>query len=291
MLNFPNSRVEICHVEVSIPHLTPQYEGLRVIQLSDFHYDHRTAGKLSSSLHPQVLPDLVRIVHSLQPDLVCYTGDFINGNPASIQPLASYLGQMTGRLGSFAVLGNHDYLSQSCARHVTEQLENAGIQVLKNQVSYPIGPGLAVVGFECLWQYSEFPAFDPSPVINQIAENIPKIVLAHSPRFSEYLTDWPIELQLSGHTHGGQLVLPGIGPLLPQFWRLYSSLPRCLKQYWDQLMPRRLRMTEQIEWLQGAYHINQGVLYVNRGLGAHKPGRLFCRPEITVITLLSSPVS
>ena len=289
MLNFPTGRVEVCHVTVPIPNLCPQHHGLRLIQLSDFHFEHSLNGVPHASHHPQMMSELVWQVRSLQPDLIVYTGDFINGDhPEAIEILCGFLQKISGRMGNFAVLGNHDSLTRASARQVTHHLEQSNIQVLQNEVCYPCGPGLAIVGFACLWQDMDSLFFDSSPVMNQIPLDIPKIVLAHSPQFSEFLTAWPIELQLSGHTHGGQLALPVIGPLIPLFWRFFSALPRRLQQCWFAKIPQRIRMTENLCFFQGRYAVNQGVLYVNRGIGSHRPGRLFCRPEITVITLLAS---
>ena len=164
-------------------------------------------------------------------------------------------------------------------------LERANIQVLRNEICYPCGPELALVGFKCLWPHDDPPTFDPMPVMEQIPQKTPKIVLTHSPKFSEFLAPWQIDLQLSGHTHGGQLALPGLGPLIPQFWRFYDDLPKTIQAQLSQKLSRRIRMTKNYSFIRGLYPVNQGFLYVNRGLGSHRPGRLFCRPEITTLTL------
>lgn len=82
-----------------------------------------------------------------------------------------------------------------------------GIHVLWDQVAYPLGPELALIGLRDYWS----PRFNPAPVMVQVPQEIPRIVLSHNPDSARTLKQWRVDLQLSGHTHGGQIVLPGWG--------------------------------------------------------------------------------
>jgi predicted MPP superfamily phosphohydrolase len=111
-------------------------------------------------------------------------------------------------------------------------------------------------------------------------------VLSHQPDSAEVLQQWRVDLQLSGHTHGGQIVLPELGPLIAYQERAIMATPSWLRE-WIPLLKRKCdRIVKHWEWYAGLYQLNQNRLYVNRGLGTYPPGRLFCPPELTVITLI-----
>lgn len=278
MLNFPSRRVEVCRLTIPIQNLPKHLDGLRIVQLSDFHFGDR-------ALPHAILEEAIAIAQKLEPDLVCYTGDFINGNPDTIEALSQKLQVIQGRLGNLAILGNHDNLTPQSAQIVEKTLEKYGIQVLNDEVIYPCGPELAFAGFTCP-PYFRASDFEPIPVMTQIEEDIPRIVLLHGPGYEKYLRRWRVDLQLSGHTHGGQLALPVLGPLIPRFWQLFNLLPQSLQKKLKPRLPRRVALSDECIFFQGLHHIAQGKLYVNRGLGAHFPGRLFCPPEVTELTLV-----
>ena len=278
MIHFPSRHVEISRLTLPIRDLPQRLAGLKIVQLSDFHFGART-------LSDVVLQEAIAIAQQLQPDLVCYTGDFINGNPDSIDALSQMLQTLQGRLGNLAILGNHDILTATSAEKVTQSLESQGIQVLNDAVAYPCGLGLAFVGFVCPPYYSPG-RFVPEPVMTQIPQHIPRIVLIHGPGYEKYLRPWRVDLQLSGHTHGGQLALPGLGDLIPRFWQGMDLFPKAIRQWIVARLPHRIAASEEYDLLRGLYSVQNGPLYVNRGLGAHFPGRLFCPPEVTEMTLV-----
>ena len=108
--------------------------------------------------------------------------------------------------------------------------------------------------------------------------------LSHNPDTAKVLQKWRVDLQLSGHTHGGQIRLPFLGPL-PQFQKpIRRLIPKFLRPVVP-FMAECHKIVECWEWSQGLHQVGNNYLYVNRGLGTYFPGRLFCPPEVTVITL------
>jgi uncharacterized protein len=251
-------------IEVALPRLPAAFDGLTIAQLSDFHYDERSAVPIRAA---------IEIVNNLHPDLVVLTGDFVTvpmlhhrfrtGKRAAeaANPCAQLLAQLRARIAIVSVLGNHDI--ESDPRRITETLDSHGLSVLRNR-SIPIeqkGSRIWLSGLDDAWK--------GDPDMNLTLRGIPGdelvVLLAHEPDFADEAAHYPVDLQLSGHSHGGQIWLPGIGaPWLPTFARKY---------------PR------------GRYRIGPLTLYTNMGLGTIRfPVRLNCRPEVTLFTL-RSPVA
>lgn len=267
-------------ITVPLRDLPPDLEGCRIVQLSDFHYDGQ---RLAKSL----LRDAIAQVNDLQPDLIALTGDFITHSPTPMADLADHLGHLRSRCGVVAVLGNHDNGGLGNRVTVRRELGRVGIQALWNQVVYPLGPNFPVVG---LAEYRSR-EFAPSLVFREIPPHLPRLVLAHQPDSAEALTPWRVDLQLSGHTHGGQIVVPGLGVVPAQLDRLQKGLRRRLP--WAILKPESTPAIAHWEWAAGLHPVpdnraNPGWLYVNRGLGTYAPGRWRCPPEVTLIRLNSA---
>ncbi|MGI8935563.1 MAG: metallophosphoesterase, partial [Phormidesmis sp.] len=103
---------------------------------------------------------------------------------------------------------------------------------------------------------------------------------------AEPLASWRADLQLSGHTHGGQIYLPGLGSG-PLVWKRFRQrVPRRVRNSIPFLSDRCFHVVRHWEWGRGLHRIGDNWLYVNRGLGTYPPGRLFCPPELTVLTLM-----
>ncbi|MCS6781679.1 MAG: metallophosphoesterase [Gloeomargarita sp. SKYBB_i_bin120] len=269
--------LQVEQVTVAIPGLPQTLAGVRVVQLSDFHFD-------GLRLSPSLLRTALAATQAAQPDLIALTGDYVTDDPQPIWELASYLGQLRATYGIYAVLGNHDIEWPQARATITQALTSVGIEVLWNQVCYPLGPGMAVVGLADFWSKE----FRPAPLFESLPPDVPRLVLSHNPDSAEVLQRWRVDLQLSGHTHGGQIVIPGWGPL-PAYthaWR--QRIPRWLRRR----IPSPLfnqscdRVTQHWEWSQGLHRVGNNQLYVNRGLGTYLPGRFGCPPEVTVITLM-----
>lgn len=235
-------------------------EGFTIALLSDFHYEPYF------SVHP--LRTAIRMVNDLHPDLIVLTGDFVSEPivrhdrakaASAAEPCAQLLGQMAAPHGRWAVLGNHDAVTDP--HRVANSLSSHGIQLLINQ-SVPIERNGAR-----FWLGGVDDPLMLTPDLNTTLHNVPThepvVLLAHEPDYADVVARYPVDLQLSGHTHGGQIVVPFVGPLyLPPLGRKY---------------------------LWGLYKIAGLALYVNRGLGTvNVPVRMNCPPEITFITLRHS---
>jgi uncharacterized protein len=259
---------------IPIQDLPERLVGTVIAQLSDFHFDGL---RLSKSL----LIKTIEKVQALNPDLIALTGDFVTDDPSPIYELAGYLKHLPSRYGMVAVLGNHDIYRAGARGMVTQALEQAGICVLWNDIATPMGEDFPVVGFADYWSHE----FDPR-VLNRLDPAVPRLVLSHNPDTAEPLANWRADLQLSGHTHGGQSYIPflGSGPLV---WkRLRQRVPRKIRNSIPFLSDRCFHAVSHWEWGQGLHQVGNNWLYVNRGLGTYFPGRFFCPPELTVLTLV-----
>jgi predicted MPP superfamily phosphohydrolase len=248
-------------VEISLPRLPGAFDGFTIAQLSDFHYDDYIG----------VIPirAAIDIVNAVNPDLVVLTGDFVTVSAWSdilhnekkaaedAYPCAELLAKLRSRLGSFAVLGNHDV--DASPGMVMEALRTHDILVLRNQSTLieQHGARLWFCGVDSM---SGKPKIEEA--LAQTEKNEAVILLAHEPDFADRAAKYPVDLQLSGHSHGGQVWVPGLGaPWLPPHARKY---------------PR------------GRYQVGPLPLYTNIGLGTIRvPVRLNCVPEVTLFTLRS----
>ena len=176
------------------------------------------------------------------------------------EPCARLLRQMTAPYGLWAVLGNHDEGTDH--KHVTRALQAENIQVLANQ-SQAIerdGARFWLAGVNDVLSKTA----DLSKTLRTVPANEAVILLAHEPDFADHAAKFPIDLQLSGHSHGGQIRIP----FLPPFY-----LPTLGRKY-----------------VLGTYRVGPLTLYTNAGLGTiGVPARLNCPPEITLLTLRRSP--
>jgi len=274
MMHLLSGPLSVEYLEVAIANLPAALQGTKLVQLSDFHYD----GLLLSE---RMLAEVIEVSNQARPDLVLLTGDYVTHNPAPIHQLAARLQHLHSRAGVYAVLGNHDLHYRHSQTEVTAALTKAGIHVLWNQVAYPLGPGLALVGLADFWS----PEFEPAAAMEGLAADLPRIVLSHNPDSAEPLQSWRVDLQLSGHTHGGQIVLPGAGVLPTWIYASRHKIPEALWPWIPFLRAKWPKVVRHWQWAQGLHQLGQNALYVNRGLGTFPPGRLNCPPEVTVIVL------
>jgi hypothetical protein len=247
--------VEVVPVSLVLPRLDAAFEGYRIAQISDIHADGwMTPGRVLS---------LVNLVNAEAPDLVAITGDFATYSRfRSLIRHASRLVAPLRRLqatdGVVAVLGNHDHKTD--ARTVRRVLAASGVIELHNAVLTLRrgGESLYLCGVDDLKEGT--PRLDRA--LEGLSEEGAAVLLAHEPDFAdESAATGRFDLQLSGHSHGGQVGVPLLRyPFLPKLSRQYPT---------------------------GLYRVGDMFLYTNRGLGAHPRFRFNCRPEITVFTLRS----
>jgi len=246
-------RVEVKPVTLTLPRLSPEFDGYRVVQIGDLHLDDWT--------RPERLSELVEKVNDQRPDLVAITGDFASYSAERLDAgrLTEALRALRARDGCVAILGNHDYLTD--VKLVRRCLREAGIRGLINGV-HRLERGdaaLHVAGIDDVMEGMS----RLDLVLQELPEAGAAILLAHEPDFADVsAATRRFDLQLSGHSHGGQIGVPLLRRLvLPPFSQRYTS---------------------------GLYEVRGMLLYTNRGLGfVHLRARILCRPEITVLTLRS----
>ena len=259
---------------IPIRDLPERLVGTVVAQLSDFHFDGL---RLSNSL----LAKTVAQIEAIGPDLIALTGDFVTDDPTPIHELARRIKHMPSKYGAIAVLGNHDIQGVEARKTVTQALEQANIPVLWNAIATPFGDDFPVVGFADYWSKE----FEPA-VLDQLDPAVPRLVLSHNPDTAEPLAQWRVDLQLSGHTHGGQIYIPLLGPG-PLVWqRIRRGVPSAIRNRIPFLSDRCFHVVRHWKWCRGLHRVGDNWLYVNRGLGTYFPGRFLCSPELTVFTLV-----
>ncbi|MBD2559713.1 MULTISPECIES: metallophosphoesterase [Nostoc] len=258
---------------VKIAGLPASLQGKKLVQLSDFHYD-------GLRLSEDMLEKAIAVTNEAKPDLILLTGDYVTDDPTPIHQLVLRLKHLQSHSGIYAVLGNHDIHYKPAKAEVTDALTSIGIHVLWNEIAYPLGKELPLVGLADSWSRE----FQPAPVMNQLNPDTPCIVLSHNPDTAEILQAWRVDLQLSGHTHGGQIVIPGLGPAALVYSKIAKKMPLAVRRRVP-FLEVNVSVVNHWEWAQGFHRLGKNQLYVNRGLGTYLPGRLFCRPEVTIITL------
>jgi hypothetical protein len=243
--------IEVVPIQLTIPNLTPAFEEFKIVQISDLH--------LSRFMPDKRLDRIIKLVNQQQPDAIAITGDIITeGQSVNFQRIEEKLSQLVSKSGTLAVLGNHDHWSKATDK-LKQALVHSNIINLDNQV-YVIERGtekLAVAGIDDpFWGQG-----DLDKVIPQLPDDNAAVLLVHEPDYLEKIAKThKFALQLSGHSHGGQIRIPFLAPLV---------LPYGGKRYFV-----------------GLNQVEDTVEYTNRGLGmTGLPFRFNSRPEITVFTL------
>ena len=234
---------------ISLPRLPQDWDGLTIAHITDTHI-----GRLSSLEDARQIVDMTNQLH---PDLIVITGDIVSRSDSISPALSEVLRDLRAPMGKFAVLGNHEYWTDS--PKIIETFEAAGIKFLTNDnhIFTRNAKALVLGGVDDLMEGKP----DVLRAFSGIDKNVPRILLCHNPDYAE---DMPaksnVDLMLCGHTHGGQVKIPLIGPpLVPITHKKYS------------------------EGLVDGPHC---PVFVSRGLGMVEiPVRFNCPPEIPLITL------
>ncbi len=243
---------EVFETEVRSARLPEELDGLRIVLVSDLHVDNRRA--------PDYLARIVEQMNRLNPDLVAITGDFADGKAAELAPRLEALRKLKARCGVFGVPGNHEYYSGY--RDYMAYLPTLGVTMLENSHRM-IRPGFAVAG---ITDPAAKTRHLPEPDISTALSGIPKqafiLLLAHRPQYFIEAAKQGVDLQLSGHTHGG--LVWGFEPLI---------------------------LSGNDEFVAGTYRIGTSTLYVSRGTAPWGPGhpnkqvRIGVPAEITLLIL------
>jgi predicted MPP superfamily phosphohydrolase len=250
-------RLVVREEHLHIDRLPAGFDGFRIAQLSDIHID------------PQYrygfIAEAVMAVNELEPDLAVLTGDYVTQDASAMPKLASYLAELQATYGAYAIFGNHDVWGGKRSA-VQGAFQQVGIPVLNNEhvVLEQASESLVLAGLDDGGGGRP----DLSAAL-RTAPNSPVVLLLHEPDLIEqYAYDPRVILQLSGHSHGGQVRLPNLGALyLPRYGQKYDY---------------------------GLYKVVNIWLNTNAGLGMTSyglttpPVRFNCPPEISLLTLQAS---
>lgn len=260
--------LDIKEHELYFSDLPIRLDGLKVVQLSDFHL-----GSFGKNVNN--LDNSVKIIQQIEPDLLLFTGDIVNNFSNELDGYEPYLKKLQARYGKLAILGNHDYGDYSQWHDSINKLKNlelirsgltsTGFDLLLNRwTKVQIqDTSICIIGVEN-WGHKPFPQYARLDLaLDSIPTNYFKILMTHDPAhwIDKVVPETDIPLTLSGHTHGGQFAFKIAGI---EFSPIYFY-----QKLWG-----------------GLYQSDNQYLYVNRGLGTIGfPGRIEMQPEITVLTL------
>src|SRR6202049_2048138 len=228
---------------------------VRILHLSDFH---------ASPVVPfSLIEKAVEYGLAVQPDLICLTGDFVTDAHAfDEQEYSRILRRLSNAAPTFACLGNHDGGTWSTTMGgfrdttvVRRLIDASGVSLLHNRSELvPIrGQSMRVVGVPDLWSHE----VDGQLAFQDVQPGEPTILLAHNPDTKDVLADRPWDLMLSGHTHGGQVLVPLVGT--------------------------RFIPVQDKRFIAGLKGWNGRQVYISRGVGSLAGVRFNCRPEVTVL--------
>ncbi len=251
---YPFLEAKWCRVvrrTIEVPNLPGPFRGTTVALLADVH--HGPFVPLSYIRH------VVTITNALKPDIVMLAGDYVHRSSHYIAPGIAELGKLEARMGRFAVRGNHDNREfapttrAALAEARLPDLNNTGVWLERR------GTRLRIAGVADLW------TDDPNLALalGDATLDDAVLLLSHNPDFVESIRDPRVGLVLSGHTHGGQVVVPGFGaPIVPS---RYGQ-----------------------KYLHGLVQGPCSQVFVTRGVGTITPPvRFLCRPEVVLITLIA----
>lgn len=257
---FAVKKVKLEHLRLKLFQPKKNLVGLKIAQISDLHFGPTNKNK--KHFH-----DSIDLINSLHPDLIVLTGDYYQWDPDYLHELPDMLARLRAPLGIYGCLGNHDYgssypgITESDPFDFTiirEAFDRSGLTILANQsviLRYK-GKPFNLVGLHDLWS----DLFDPDEAFKKIDETLTTFVLSHNPDTIK-LVNHDFDLMLCGHSHGGQISWPVVGPL---------TLPMSQKKYY-----------------RGFHQITEKKkLYINRGLGHTFQMRLNSPPEVTLIEIV-----
>lgn len=239
----------LTRLQAPVPRLPQALDGLRIAHVSDLHCGPHVPAEFAARA--------LRMIREASADLIVLTGDFVSQDGRNLGMVRSALRSLAAPLGVYACLGNHDY-HRGRAPLVTAELNAAGVRVLENA-------SLPLRGAEGLWLTGlADPAsgrHDLSTALRDVPSEACKLLIAHAPDMADEAADRRVDFAMVGHTHGGQISLPFIGP--PIVPSRYGS-----------------------RFASGLFDLRGFRMFVSRGVGVVMPGvRYFCPPEVALITL------
>lgn len=251
LLYISNSWIQTTEISVESHRVPTSFDGVKILQISDLH--DATFGDNQEKL--------VKKVKKTDPDLIFITGDLIDSNRYNLEQSLELVRQIVDLAPIYYVTGNHE-IATNDIENIKNSLTELGVNVLSNeeQIIEHKGEDIRIIGIE-----------DPlngilvNEALSQFEESdLFTLVLSHRPETFQDYVDYKMDVVFSGHAHGGQFRLPGLGGLVAPGQGLFPS------------------------YTAGMYSENTTHMIVSRGLGNSAiPVRIFNSPEIVVVTLKS----
>lgn len=246
---------EITRKTLTIPNLPEEFKGFTIGMMSDIHS--------SIFMNKEDMDEYITAMNGLKTDLVVVTGDMVNSQVDEVYPFAEAFSNLKAEYGVYGCLGNHDFFTKN-VELVAQKIDDCGVKLLRND-AVQIKKGNSyfnLVGVDDIGRNA-----DPNDYMTKalaFAKNEqPKILLCHKPYYFQQAKDLGIDLTLSGHTHGGQIVFGRVE-------KTPISLAALASKY-----------------VSGLYTMDNSYLYVNDGIGyTGIPFRINCPAELTVLTLM-----
>ncbi|MDH4071117.1 MAG: metallophosphoesterase, partial [Ignavibacteria bacterium] len=254
---FENSQIDVIDVEIPVTGLPATVDGFQIALISDTH-----SGPFMSRT---TMEKVVRMANDLRPDITLVTGDFVNSRLHEVFPFAEAFSGLNAPHGVYGVLGNHDFYTGQ-VEAVAKEVEECGITLLRDReiAVHHNGGSFSLAGIDDAGSLTSA----RGRIARAYEENLvagPRILMSHRPYYLRAAHEARVALMLSGHTHGGQVVLGRFGKTT--------------------LAPAAIASG----YVWGNYRFESTRLYVNRGIGTvGLPIRLNCAPEITRIILRQS---
>ncbi len=238
-------RVEVSDKRYRLPRVPEAWQNLSILHLTDTHF--------VETIQRSYFEEIARLAGQQPPDLVVFTGDLLDDMDC-LAWLSETLGQLRAPLGCYYILGNHDWWIG--AEKIRATFDRCGWEGVAGRVVTVEHRGhrLEIGGTECPWM-GVHPPFE-------VDSRAFRILLSHTPDHFSWARQRHVDLMLAGHVHGGQVVLPIVGPVFS---------------------PSKYG----VRYVSGAFWSEPTLLYVSRGLGGRHPLRINCRPELTRIVLES----
>ena len=252
------SGYEFTEAMIPVPGLPPQLDGFTIGLVSDIHS--------SSFMTKKQMDGYCSALMSYATDLIVVPGDFVNSQTEEVYPFAESFSALRAPCGVYGVMGNHDFFAPDPER-VAREVDGCGVRLLRNDsvILTKNGARMALLGIDDVGRRERAASYMQS-ALRGVPEGIPRILLSHRPYFLGEAAGAGMDLVLSGHTHGGQIVIGRIGPVV--------------------LTPAAIASP----YIAGIYSRGRTQMYVSRGIGTVAlPMRVNCPPEITRITLRPAP--
>lgn len=253
---YSTKNTRVIYQNYKLNNLPISFNNFKILQVSDLH--------LGSLTSPKVIYDIILSAKIHKPDIILITGDFVNSSPIEMYPYVDVLKQLDAKYGVYGCLGNHDhYMTDEEHIELLKLIDDSGIKLITNDnLKLYIGNEfINIAGVDNWGMRQQFGDFEK---VNRLIDySTTSILMCHDPnnwrRF--ILNKMPIDITLSGHTHGGQMGFES---------DTFNLMPVSLVY----------------EFYAGNYNIGDQYLYINRGMGTTGPPiRLGIEPEITIITL------